>query len=79
MKISAEQYEKKITIECEHEDYDIDEVLEMFRTLAIGMTFHEDNWKDAIINMADVYRAEDMLRNDMTSRERREYGEKFLM
>jgi len=63
MKISVEQYDKKITIDCEHDDYTIDEVLEMFRTLAIGMTFHEDSWKEAVINMADIYREEDR-RND---------------
>jgi hypothetical protein len=69
MKISVEHYDKKITIECEHDDYLMDDVLEMFRTLAIGMTFHEDSWKEAVINMADIYREEDR-RNDNQLSER---------
>jgi hypothetical protein len=52
IKLSAETDTRKITIEIPC-DADINEVLDSMRTLAIGLTYHEDSWDAAIQEKAN--------------------------
>lgn len=51
MKITIETNETKVTIE----EYfsTIEELLSVYKRCAIALTYHEDSWKDAILNEAD--------------------------
>lgn len=58
--ISASQGGITATISYEQSDINIHELLDVFRRIAIGLTFHEDSWKDAVIEMAYMYMDEDI-------------------
>jgi len=58
--ISASQGGITATISYEQSDINIHELLDAFRRIAIGLTFHEDSWKDAVIEMAHMYMDEDI-------------------
>lgn len=55
---SGENYGKKIAIEIDHSDITISEVFEAFETIALGLGFHPQTWKGAIIEMAEEYKDE---------------------
>lgn len=59
MKISVEQYDKKITIEVDNYYQTIFELLEQFKSVALALTYQEASWKEAILTMADEYRMEE--------------------
>lgn len=52
MKIEVENYGRKISIEDKN-DLDIFELYELFKTIAIGLTFHPNTIDQAIINIAN--------------------------
>lgn len=52
MKIQVEHYGRKIIIE-DKEDMDIFELYDIFKTIAIGMTFQPETIDEAIINIAN--------------------------
>lgn len=52
--VTAQAYNRKISVELSL-DATIDEVLDAFKTIALGMTFHETSWKNAIIELAHEY------------------------
>jgi hypothetical protein len=58
--ISASRGGITATISFEQSDINIHELLDAFRRIAIGLTFHEDSWKDAVIEMAHMYMDEDI-------------------
>ena len=58
MKLVAENYGKKVQVEIS-QDSDIYEVLEAMRVLVIGLTYVDISWRNAIIELADIYRDED--------------------
>ena len=58
MKLIAENYRNKIQVEIS-QDSDIYEVLEAMRVLVIGLTYVDISWRNAIIELADIYRDED--------------------
>lgn len=54
MKIEATNYDIKVFIE-RPDDITINELLDMFKTITIGITYSEVQWKQAIIDLADEY------------------------
>jgi hypothetical protein len=59
--LSAQAHNNKVTIELPL-DLTLNEFLEACRTLAIGITFTPETWKDAILTLADEYREDDEYR-----------------
>jgi hypothetical protein len=58
-KFTAEQYGTKVSVEVDHSDMDLDEVMDVFQTLLIGMGYHENSFKNWVIDRADEYRETD--------------------
>lgn len=58
-KFTAEQYGTKVSVEVDHSDMDLDEVMDVFQTLIIGMGYHENSFKNWVIERADEYRETD--------------------
>ena len=58
-KFTAEQYGTKVSVEVDHSDMDLDEVMDAFQTLLIGMGYHENSFKNWVIDRADEYRETD--------------------
>jgi hypothetical protein len=56
---TAQQYGTKTTVEVDHSDMDLDEVMDAFQTLIIGMGYHENSFKNWVIDRADEYRETD--------------------
>ncbi len=56
---TAKHYDKTITIEIDHSDIDLNEVMEVFESLTIAMGFSKDGFRDWVKEMADVYTEED--------------------
>ena len=56
---TAQQYGTKISVEVERSDMDLDEVMDAFQTLIIGLGYHQDAFKNWVIDRADEYREED--------------------
>lgn len=46
---SVTHYDRKITIELDHADLDMEELMDVFKALAIGMTFTEEQWKQYVL------------------------------
>ena len=57
--ITAQQYGTKISVEIDHSDTDIDELMDAFQTLVIGLGYHDSAWKRWILDRADEYRETD--------------------
>ena len=57
--ITAQQYGTKVSVEIDHSDTDIDELMDAFQTLVIGLGYHESAWKSWILDRADEYRETD--------------------
>ena len=57
--ITAQQYGTKVSVELNHSDTDIDELMDAFHTLVVGLGYHESIWKQWIIDRADEYNEED--------------------
>ena len=58
--ITAQQYGTKVSVEIDHSDTDIDEMMDAFHTLVIGLGYSETSWKDWIIERAYEYKEEDI-------------------
>lgn len=56
---TAQQYGTKVSVEVDHSDMDLDEVMDTFQTLIIGMGYHENSFKNWVIDRADEYRETD--------------------
>ena len=56
--ITAQQYGTKVSVELNHSDTDIDELMEAFYTLVVGLGYHESGWKQYIVDKADEYKEE---------------------
>ena len=53
---TAVHYDKRVSVEVDHSDLDLDEVMDIFQTLIIGMGYHDDAFKNWVIERADEYR-----------------------
>ena len=58
-KFTAETYGTKITVEVDHSDLSLDEVMDVFQTLIIGMGYHENSFKNWVTERAVEYNETD--------------------
>lgn len=58
-KFTAENYGTKISVEIDHSDLTLDEVMDAFQTLIIGMGYHENSFKNWVIERATEYNETD--------------------
>ena len=56
---TVKHYDKTVTIEIDHSDIDLNEVMETFESLTIAMGFTKDGFRSWVKEMADVYVEED--------------------
>ena len=57
--ITAQQYGTKISVEVDHSDLNLDEVMDAFQTLIIGLGYHENSFKNWVIDRAQEYNETD--------------------
>ena len=60
--ITAQQYGTKVSVELNHSDTDIDELMDAFHTLIVGLGYHDSTWKNWIVDRADEYKEEEVER-----------------
>ena len=58
-KVSATQWGKTVTIEVDHSDTDLLELIEMFKGLAVGLEYNESSWRSVIKELGAIYEEED--------------------
>jgi hypothetical protein len=58
-KFTAEQYGTKVSVEVDHSDMELDEVMDAFQTLIIGLGYHENSFKNWVIDRAQEYNETD--------------------
>jgi hypothetical protein len=58
-KFIAETYGTKIKVKIDHSDLSLDEVMDAFQTLIIGMGYHENSFKNWVIERAEEYNETD--------------------
>lgn len=58
--ITAQQYGTKVSVELDHSDTDIDELMEAFHTLVVGLGYHESGWREWITERAYEYKEEEI-------------------
>ncbi len=58
-KFTGEAYGIKISIDHDHSDLNIDELMDAFETIAIGLGYHKDSWKQWILDRANEYQEEE--------------------
>ena len=58
MKLQLENYGYKYIVETEYNDVDLDEYLKLFKGLLIQATFNEQQFKRAILELADELKEE---------------------
>jgi hypothetical protein len=56
---TVKHYDKTVTIEIDHSDIDLNEVMETFESLTIAMGFSKDGFRSWVKEAGDVYREED--------------------
>ena len=57
--LSAQMYGTKVSVEYDHSDVNLDEVMDAFETLVTGLGYHKDAWKQWIVERAEEYKEED--------------------
>jgi transposase len=58
-KVSATQWGKTVTIEVDHSDTDLLELIDMFKGLAVGLEYSESSWRSVIKELGAMYEEED--------------------
>jgi hypothetical protein len=58
-KVSATQWGKTVTIEVDHSDTDLLELIDMFKGLAVGLEYSESSWRNVIKELGAIYEEED--------------------
>lgn len=56
---SAQAYGTKTTVEIDHSDVSLDEVMDAFQTLLDGMGYHHDGFKQWVLERAAEYQEEE--------------------
>jgi hypothetical protein len=56
---TAQQYGTKVSVEVERSDMDLDEVMDALQTLIIGLGYHENSFKNWVIDRANEYNETD--------------------
>ena len=57
--ITAQQYGTKVSVELDHSDTSLDELMDAFQTLVVGLGYHKDAWKEWILDRANEYQEEE--------------------
>ena len=57
--ITGQQYGTKISVELDHSDTDLDELMTAFETLVVGLGYRKDAWKEWIVQRAEEYNEDD--------------------
>jgi hypothetical protein len=57
---TAETYGTKTTVEIDHCDLDLDEVMTVFQTLIVGMGYSNDSLKSWVLEKADEYKEDEL-------------------
>jgi hypothetical protein len=57
--ITGEQYGIKVSVELDHSDTELDELMDAFETIAIGLGYHKDSLKNWILERASEYQEEE--------------------
>ena len=56
---SAQTYGTKTTVEIDHSDLSVDEVMDAFQTLIIGMGFSSDAFKEWVLERAEEFKEQE--------------------
>ena len=56
---TAQTYGTKTTVEIDHSDLSLDEVMDAFQTLIDGMGYHSDGFKQWVLERAEEYQEEE--------------------
>ena len=54
--ITAQQYGTKVSVEIDHSDTNLDELMDAFQTLIVGLGYSDTSFKSWVLDRADVYR-----------------------
>jgi hypothetical protein len=57
--ITAQQYGTRVSVEIDHSDTDLDELMDGFQTLIVGLGYHQTSFKNWVLDRADEYRETD--------------------
>ena len=57
--ITAQQYGTKVSVEIDHSDTDLDELMDAFQTLIVGLGYSDTSLKSWVLDKADDYRETD--------------------
>ncbi len=57
---TAQTYGTKTTVEIDHCDLDLDEVMNAFQTLIVGMGYSNDSLKSWVLEKADEYKEDEL-------------------
>lgn len=63
---TAQTYGTKTTVEIDHCDLDLDEVMTAFQTLIIGMGYSNDSLKGWVLEKADEYKEDELSEKEET-------------
>jgi hypothetical protein len=63
--ITAQQYGTKVSVELDHSDTDLDELIDAFKTLIVGLGYSESAWKENICERAADYMDEDNFKDEI--------------
>jgi hypothetical protein len=55
---TGQAWDKKVSVEIDHSDITISELLDVFKGLALSLGFAEEIWKEEILDMAGEYTEE---------------------
>ena len=58
--LTAKHYDTKVSVEFEYSDVSLDEIMDGFETLLMGMGFRADGFKQWVIDKADEYMDDDI-------------------
>jgi hypothetical protein len=57
--ITAQQYGTKVSVEIDHSDTDIDELMDAFQTLIVGLGYSQMSFKNWVVDRAAEYHEQD--------------------
>ena len=55
---TGQAWDKKVSVELDHSDITMSELLDVFKGLALSLGFSEEIWKEEILDMAGEYTEE---------------------
>jgi hypothetical protein len=55
---TGQAWDKKVSVELDHSDITMSELLDVFKGLALSLGFAEDSWKEGILDMGSEYTEE---------------------